>query len=101
MRRLTLPWAAGLPQTTGKSLQDRERKMAKARNASKLSRRGLLKGAGLAGVAAVGAPLTAKAQTPGQPDGPPRPVGPVPGANAHMEQGVPAEMPILQGSASS
>ena len=65
----------------------------------KLSRRGLLKGAGIAGVAAVGAPLTGKTQTPGQPDGPPRPVGPVP--NARMEQGVPAEMPILQGSASS
>jgi acetolactate synthase-1/2/3 large subunit len=75
--------------------------MTKDRNASKLSRRGLLKGAGIAGVAAVGAPLTAKAQTPGQPDGPPRPVGAVPGANARMEQGVPPEMPILQGSASS
>ena len=76
--------------------------MRKARSDSKLSRRGLLKGAGLAGAAAVGAPLAAKAQTPGQPDGPPRQVGPVtPGPNPRMEQGVPPEMPILQGSASS
>jgi acetolactate synthase-1/2/3 large subunit len=85
--------------------------MSKAKNYSKndskrgdpkLSRRGLLKGAGLAGAAAVSAPLAVKAQTPGQPDGPPRPVGPVtPGPNPRMEQGIPAEMPILQGSASS
>jgi acetolactate synthase-1/2/3 large subunit len=75
--------------------------MSKIRSTSKLSRRGLLKGAGLAGAAAVGAPLAAKAQTAGQPDGPPRPVGPVPGPNPRMEQGIPAEMPILQGSASS
>jgi len=81
--------------------------MSKAKNDSKrgdpkLSRRGLLKGAGLAGAAAVSAPLAVQAQTPGQPDGPPRPVGPVtPGPNPRMEQGVPAEMPVLQGSASS
>ena len=75
--------------------------MSKGRSNSKLSRRGLLKGAGLAGVAAVGAPLVADAQTPGQPDGPPRPIGPVPGPNPRMEQGTPAEMPILQGSAGS
>ena len=74
--------------------------MSKSRSFSKLSRRGLLKGAGLAGAAAVGAPLAATAQTAGQPDGPPRPVGPVP-PNPRMEQGIPAEMPILQGSASS
>jgi acetolactate synthase-1/2/3 large subunit len=75
--------------------------MSKTRSTPKLSRRGLLKGAGLAGAAAVGAPLAAKAQTAGQPDGPPRPVGPVPGPNPRMEQGIPAEMPILQGSAGS
>jgi hypothetical protein len=75
--------------------------MSKSRNTPNFSRRGLLKGAGLAGAAAVGAPLAAKAQTAGQPDGPPRPVGPVPGPNPRMEQGIPAEMPILQGSASS
>jgi hypothetical protein len=51
--------------------------MSKTRSDSELSRRGLLKGAGLAGAAAAGAPLAAKAQTAGQPDGPPRPVGPV------------------------
>ncbi len=71
--------------------------MSRTRSISKLSRRGLLKGAGLAGAAAVGAPLATKAQTAGQPDGPPRPVGPVP-PNPRMEQGIPAEMPILQGS---
>jgi acetolactate synthase-1/2/3 large subunit len=73
--------------------------MSKTRSDSKLSRRGLLKGAGIAGAAAVGAPLAAKGQTPGQPDGPPRPVGAV--ANPRAEQGTPPEKPILQGSASS
>ena len=49
----------------------------------------------------VGAPLAATAETAGHPDGPPRPLGAGGGPNPRMEQGIPAEMPILQGSASS
>ena len=63
--------------------------MSKTRSTPKLSRRGLLKGAGLAGAAAVGAPLAAKAQTAGQPDGPPRPVGAGAGAQSAHGAGHP------------
>jgi acetolactate synthase I/II/III large subunit len=69
-----------------------------------LSRRGLLKSASFAGVAAIGAPLKAEAQTPGQPDGPPRPIGKVvaPGPNKKMEEGSSDDdRPIVQGSAGS
>ncbi len=69
------------------------------KSSGKLSRRGLLKGAGLVGTAAAGAALPVRAQTPGQPDGPPRPVGAVP--NPRAEQGAPRERAILQGTASS
>ena len=75
--------------------------MSRGKKEPGLSRRGLLRGAGVASASMV-APLAASAQTPGQPDGPPRPVGPVtPAPNPRMESGTPPEMPILQGTASS
>ncbi len=76
--------------------------MSRGKKDPALSRRGLLRGAGVAGAAVIGAPLAAEAQTPGQPDGPPRPIGPVtPAPNPRMESGTPPEMPILQGTAGS
>ena len=61
-----------------------------------LSRRGLLKGATMAGVAAVSAPRETRAQA--QP-GPAGPITPAP--NPAMESGRPPEMPIVQGSSGS
>ena len=59
-----------------------------------LSRRGLLKGATMAGVAALSAPRETRAQ--------PRPAGPItPAPNPAMESGRPPEMPIVQGSSGS
>ena len=61
-----------------------------------LSRRGLLKGATMAGVAAVSAPRETRAQAQ------PRPAGPItPAPNPAMESGHPPEMPIVQGSSGS
>ena len=61
-----------------------------------LSRRGLLKGATMAGVAAVSAPRETSAQAQ------PRPAGPItPAPNPAMESGRPPEMPIVQGSSGS
>jgi acetolactate synthase-1/2/3 large subunit len=74
--------------------------MADQKSERNFSRRGVLKSASFAGVVAI-APSSGQAQTPGQPDGPPRPVGRVPGPNPKMEQGTPEDRPILQGSAGS
>jgi acetolactate synthase I/II/III large subunit len=72
--------------------------MSKRERDSNLSRRGLLKGATVAGAAAVGSPLNVKAQVPVQP----RPSGPIiPPPNPAMESGTPREMPIIQGSSGS
>ena len=61
-----------------------------------LSRRGLLKGATMAGVAAVSAPRETRAQAQ------PHPTGPItPAPNPAMESGRPPEMPIVQGSSGS
>ena len=61
-----------------------------------LSRRGLLKGATMAGVAAVSAPRETRAQAQ------PHPAGPItPAPNPAMESGRPPEMPIVQGSSGS
>ena len=61
-----------------------------------LSRRGLLKGATMAGVAAISAPRETRAQAQ------PRPAGPItPAPNPAMESGRPPEMPIVQGSSGS
>jgi len=60
-----------------------------------LSRRGLLKGATMAGVAAVSAPRETRAQAQ------PHPAGPItPAPNPAMESR-PPEMPIVQGSSGS
>ena len=61
-----------------------------------LSRRGLLKGATMAGVAAISAPRETRAQAQ------PHPAGPItPAPNPAMESGRPPEMPIVQGSSGS
>ena len=61
-----------------------------------LSRRGLLKGATMASVAAVSAPRETRAQAQ------PHPAGPItPAPNPAMESGRPPEMPIVQGSSGS
>src|ERR1700736_2982216 len=73
--------------------------MAKHRVTPPLSRRGLLKGATLAGAAAVGNPLPGRAQ-----DAPPtvRPSGPVtPAPNPAMESGHPPDPSIIQGTSGS
>src|SRR5215472_12465837 len=70
--------------------------MSTRKTNSSLSRRRLLKGAALAGTAAVGTPLTGRAQET------PRPAGPVtPAPNPAMESGRPPEMPIIQGTSGS
>jgi thiamine pyrophosphate-dependent acetolactate synthase large subunit-like protein len=72
--------------------------MSKRKSGSNLSRRGLLKGATAAGMAAVGSSLEVKAQVPAQP----RSLGPIaPPPNPAMESGHPREMPIIQGSSGS
>ena len=73
--------------------------MPKNKVGASLSRRGLLKGATLAGAAAVGNPLAGRAQ-----DAPvlPRASGPVtPPPNPAMESGHPPAMPIIQGTSGS
>ncbi len=71
--------------------------MSKRKASVPLSRRNLLKGATLAGAAAVGTPLAGRAQ-----DASPRPAGPVtPAPNPAMESGHPAERPIIQTSSGS
>src|SRR5450759_125972 len=73
--------------------------MSKRKGSPSLSRRGLLKGATLAGAVAVGNPLAARAQEAATP---PRPSGPVtPAPNPAMETGHPREMPIIQGTSGS
>jgi thiamine pyrophosphate-dependent acetolactate synthase large subunit-like protein len=73
--------------------------MSKPKGTPSLSRRGLLKGATLAGAAAVGNPLPGRAQDAAAP---PRPSGPVtPAPNPAMESGHPREMPIIQGTSGS
>jgi acetolactate synthase I/II/III large subunit len=73
--------------------------MSKRRSDSVLSRRGLIKGATLAGAAAVGNPLSGRAQeTPTLS----RPSGPVtPAPNPAMEPGHPPDRPIIQGTSGS
>ncbi len=71
--------------------------MSKRASDSTLSRRGLLKGATVAGLAAVGS-SPAKAQAPTQT----RRAGPItPAPNLAMESGHPREMPIVQGTSGS
>jgi acetolactate synthase-1/2/3 large subunit len=70
--------------------------VSKRENASILSRRGVLKGATVAGVAAVGSPLEVKAQAQSRPAGPTTPP-----PNPAMESGHPREMPIIQGTSGS
>src|ERR1700731_2410073 len=79
--------------------KNREDMMAKHRVTPPLSRRGLLKGATLAGAAAVGNPLPGGTQ---DAPAPPRPSGPItPAPNPAMESGHPREMPIIQGTSGS
>jgi len=76
----------------------REDAMSKRKSGSNLSRRGLLKGATVAGMAAVGSSPEVRAQVPAQP----RSLGPIaPPPNPAMESGHPRAMPIIQGSSGS
>ena len=71
--------------------------MAKMRG-SNVTRRGLLKGAAVAGAVAAAAPLKVAAQT----AAPPQPArGGAPMPNMAMETGIPAEMPLVQGRSGS
>jgi acetolactate synthase I/II/III large subunit len=72
--------------------------MSRRKSNANLSRRGLLKGATVASVAAVGSSLDVKAQSTAQP----RPMGPTtPPPNPAMESGHPRDMPIVQGTSGS
>ncbi len=66
------------------------------REGMKLGRRNLLKGATLAGAAALAPPLRASAQTQAPP-----PATKVPPPNTAMEHGMPPEMPLTQGRSGS
>jgi acetolactate synthase I/II/III large subunit len=73
--------------------------MSRRKVTPSLSRRGLLKGATLAGAAVVGNPLASMAQ---EAPAPPRAAGPVtPAPNPAMESGRPPAMPIIQGTSGS
>jgi acetolactate synthase I/II/III large subunit len=73
--------------------------MPKSKVGASLSRRRLLKGATLAGAAAIGNPLAGRAQ---DAPVPPRASGPVtPPPNPAMESGHPPAMPIIQGTSGS
>ena len=73
--------------------------MSKRKVSLPLSRRGLLRGATLAGAAAVGSPLASMAQ---EAPALPRAAGPVtPAPNPAMESGHPPAMPIIQGTSGS
>ena len=68
--------------------------MPKRARGSTVSRRGILKGVTVAGVAAVGSSFDVRAQTPAQL----RPTAPVTSApGSIVESGRPREMPIVQG----
>jgi len=70
--------------------------MSNRKSNSSLSRRGLLKGATLAGAAVVGTPLTGRAQDA------PRPAGPTtPAPNPAMEGGHSPDRPIIQSTSGS
>ena len=73
--------------------------MSKRKVSLPLSRRGLLKGATLAGAAAVGNPLPGRAQDAAAPTRPSGPVTPAP--NPAMESGHPPDRPIIQGTSGS
>jgi hypothetical protein len=75
--------------------------MKKRDSASNVSRRGLLKGATVAGVATVGATFEAEAQAPVQPLGQSRPAGPTtPPPNPAAERGDP-QIDVIQGPSGS